>query len=229
MPPRQEHLTKTEIALREVRDRIRTGAYEPGRRLGVDELTKDLGMSPTPIREALRLLQADQLISYRPHHGMIVAEVSTDLVDEISTLRAELEPLATRLAVVRMTPEAHAQLQRNQDDFTKKRNTREQRSRADADWHWTIYEASGSRFLEGFIQRLWDAFPWRAAHVSARRVEESVRQHEQVMEAIGAGDADNAADLMREHIESFRLAFLAALSTEPDGASAHQWLHPDKK
>ena len=52
------------------------GSLRPGERLRVDELTRELGMSPTPIREALRLLQADRLVDYRPHHGIVVRQRS---------------------------------------------------------------------------------------------------------------------------------------------------------
>jgi DNA-binding GntR family transcriptional regulator len=178
----------------------------------VDELTKELGMSPTPIREALRLLQADELVTYRPHHGVVVADVSTEQVDEICNLRSVLEPIATRQAVTLMTPEVLAELERQHAIFVSKGNSRERRGRADADWHWTIYDASGSRFLEGFIRRLWDAFPWRAAHVHPDNVRESVQQHELVMDAIRQSDSEAAANLMHDHIELFRIAFIAALN-----------------
>lgn len=205
-----QHLTKTEIALQEVRNRLRTGDYEPGRRLGVEELTKELGMSPTPIREALRLLQADHLVTYRPHHGMVVADVSPDRVEEISRVRNALEPLATLLSIETMTPERLEELEAHHADFRKKAG-RDRRSRADAAWHWAIYDGSGSPFLVGFIHRLWDAFPWRSAHVPNSRVDQSLEEHELVMAAIRAGDAETAGARMLDHLESFRVAFLTAL------------------
>lgn len=71
-PPR--HLTKTELALELLRERIHSGELAPGQRLELEELTQLLGMSATPIREALRLLQADRLVNYHPHHGVVVTE-----------------------------------------------------------------------------------------------------------------------------------------------------------
>ncbi len=210
MATASQHLTKTEIALQEVRNRLRTGDYEPGRRLGVEELTKELGMSPTPIREALRLLQADNLVTYRPHHGMVVADVSPDRVEEISRVRGALEPLATEMSVASMTPERLQILEAHHAEFRKK-VSRDRRSRADAEWHWAIYDGCGSQFLVGFIHRLWDAFPWRSAHVPNTRVDQSVEEHELVMAAIRKGDAPVAAARMLDHLESFRVAFLAAL------------------
>ena len=85
------HRTKTELALQILRDRIRTGALEPGRRLRLNLLTAELGMSPTPIREALRLLQADGLVTYRPHQGIVVAELSEPQTAEVIRLRCLLE------------------------------------------------------------------------------------------------------------------------------------------
>src|SRR4051812_49207488 len=95
----QEHLTKTELALKTLRAGIADGSLEPGRRLRVMDLTGQLGMSATPIREALRLLQADKIVEYRPHRGIVVSSMSSEKIVEVFELRMELEPLATRIAV----------------------------------------------------------------------------------------------------------------------------------
>ena len=178
-----DHKTKTELALQVLRDRIRTGQFEPGQRLRLKDLTADLGMSPTPIREALRLLQADGFVDYRPHQGIVVAELSLSEVDGVLRLRRLLEPFAVELAVARADGRAQARELR-----AAAREAAGRGRVADADiavseynvaWHWAIYDAAGSPHLREFIRRLWDAFPWRTMWGSRARAEQSaVEQHE---------------------------------------------------
>jgi DNA-binding GntR family transcriptional regulator len=215
------HLTKTEIALQALRERIRSGDLAAGARLRVEDLAEELAMSPTPIREALRLLQADALVDYRPHYGIVVAERSVDEVRDLFRLRSVLEPLAMELAVPRLDGEALARLERAHerqvDAVRAKRGNAIAKS--NSDWHWTIYEAAGSPLLTGFIRRLWEAFPWRTMWAVPGRSEESLRQHTAMMKAIRKRDAKRAADLLREHVTSGEATMLAQLERE-DAAGA---------
>ena len=213
-PP--QHLTKTELALQALRERIRSGELAPGERLLVDELTKELGMSRTPIREALRLLQADRLVTYRPHHGIVVAEVSPDEIVEICRLRRLLEPLAVELAVPQLGAEDLARLEELHGEIVEAARAGHGRSVSDlnADWHWTIYEASGSTMLEDFIRRLWESFPWRTMWVLPNRMERSLDEHEAIMQAIRDGDGTLAAREMHDHVESGEKTALEQLRRE---------------
>ena len=198
------HQTKTELALQALRERIRSGQLRPGERLRVDELTRELNMSPTPIREALRLLQADRLIDYRAHHGIVVAELSADTTEEVYHLRALLEPLAVELAVPALTGAELQELERlhkrHSDAPTSKGGAAvSERNRA---WHWAIYEASGWPILNDLVRQLWEAFPWRTMWALPGRTSLSLEQHEAVMEAIREGNATLAAERMREHVTS---------------------------
>jgi DNA-binding GntR family transcriptional regulator len=197
------HLTKTEVALEALRGRIRSGQLRPGERLRVDELTRELGMSPTPIREALRLLQADRLIDYRPHHGIVVAELSAETTAQVYGLRAVLEPLAVELAVRRLTEDEAQELERLHERHAGVRAKRATAvSEANRAWHWAIYEASGWSILSDFVRQLWEAFPWRTMWALPGRMPLSLEQHEAIMEAIRVRDADLAAERMRVHITS---------------------------
>jgi DNA-binding GntR family transcriptional regulator len=197
------HLTKTEVALESLRERIRSGQLRPGERLRVDELTRELGMSPTPIREALRLLQADRLIDYRAHHGIVVCELSAETTEEVYGLRALLEPLAVELALTHLTDEDMQELERLHE---RHRSGRAKRaiavSEANRAWHWAIYESSDWPILTDIIRQLWEVFPWRTMWALPGRRPLSLEQHEQIMEAIRARDADLAAERMRVHITS---------------------------
>src|SRR4051812_8022061 len=107
----ERYKTKSELALQALRERIRSGEYAPGDKLLLDELSRDLAMSRTPIRDALRTLAADGLVEHRPHLGTTVSERSASELDDAYGVRLLLEPHAARLAIVRLTPEAADELE----------------------------------------------------------------------------------------------------------------------
>lgn len=201
-PPR--HLTKTELALELLRERIRSGELVPGQRLALEELTQSLGMSATPIREALRLLQADHLVDYRPHLGVVVKESSPEAIVEIYRIRSVLEPLAAELAVESLSDDRLAALGRlHQALRTAVSSGRGKRiAEINAEWHWALYESAHSTYLNDFIRRLWEGFPWRTMWALPGRAEQSFREHEAMMAAIRAGDGIEAAARLRDHIVS---------------------------
>jgi len=199
---RVHHLTKTELAAQFLRERIHTGELAPGERLRVDEFVRELGMSATPIREALRLLQNDQLIDYRPHLGYVVA--SPAALGEVLRLRCTLEPLAAELAVPVMAadPPILARLEDLQARYAAavEIGSGTAISESNERWHALINDASGWSHLQSFIRRLWEAFPWRTIWAVPGHSAQSVIEHERVMEAFRAGDAAGAAEGMRAHI-----------------------------
>jgi DNA-binding GntR family transcriptional regulator len=198
------HQTKTELALRVLRERIRSGELPAGHRLQVYDLTEELGMSPTPIREALRLLQADRLVHYEPHRGVVVARHSPERLSDVYDMRLKLEPLATRLAIERMTPEQRETVNRLHERFlaASKAGRGGRMAKLNSEWHLAIYQASGSEMLQEFIARLWEVFPWRTNWALDQRSADSVVEHEQVMSALNASDAEAGAEAMRAHIEA---------------------------
>jgi DNA-binding GntR family transcriptional regulator len=196
------HVTKAELALRVLRERIRDGDLRPGERIQVEEIARELGMSQTPVREALRLLQADRLIDYQTHRGAVITEVPADTLVEIFRLRCLLEPLAVRLAVPHLTGEALEALEARHREFVALAETESapRVSELNHAWHWEIYEASGSVFMMDFVRRLWDAFPWRTVRLLPGAGPTSMSDHEAVMVAIRKGDADAAGEAMLAHI-----------------------------
>jgi DNA-binding GntR family transcriptional regulator len=173
-------------------------------------------MSPTPIREALRLLQADGLVIYRPHQGIVIAEPSPDEIADVVRLRCLLESFAVELAVPVLTP---AQL-RHLDQLHEKllaavaqgRGT--ELTKCNVAWHWAIYEAAGSAHLKELIRRLWDAYPWRTMWALPGRASESAAEHQAIMDAIAARDGRLAAERLRAHIASGEQLLLDRLERE---------------
>jgi len=198
------HLTKTEVALQVLRERIRSGELPPGHRLRVEELAGELDMSPTPVREALRVLQADGLVDYRAHHGIVVVEISSAQIREIYRLRTLLEPVTVELAVPRLTGGQIDELERLHEQHAAAVASGQPGSvgQLNSTWHWTIYGASDSPLLNDFVHRLWEAFPWRTMWAIPGRTDLSHRQHAEVMDAIRTRDAAAAAERMRAHVAS---------------------------
>ncbi len=97
-------LTDAQRAYSEIKERIVTTAMRPGAVIEEAALMADLGLGRTPIREALKLLEAEKLVVVSPRRGMFVADVSLTDLRELEEVRLELESLAARLAVQRMTP-----------------------------------------------------------------------------------------------------------------------------
>jgi DNA-binding GntR family transcriptional regulator len=198
--------TKTEHATEVLRRRIRAGEFEPGQPLRIDVLTRELSMSSTPVREALRLLQADRLVEYHPHKGTVVAgkDTADPQIADVYRLRMLLEPFATEIAVERMTDSELAQLEQIHQALLKAySSTRTSRRRVgdlNVKWHWAIYGAAGMPMLSELIQRLWDAFPWRTLWAVPDSAATSTGEHDAIMAAVRARDAAGAAGLMREHI-----------------------------
>jgi DNA-binding GntR family transcriptional regulator len=195
-------MTKTDAAYLAIRSAIENGELAPGERLPVAALEQRLHMSPTPIREALRLLQADRLVQHQSHRGMVVTVYEPEDVMQIYELRALLEPLATARATERATEAELQEVRQIHDKHRKAVNRAAPRPDAAAlnmAWHEAIYRASHSRYLQDFIARLSAGAPvpamWRSAHAV-----ESAREHEGIMEAIEARDAALAAERMRNHI-----------------------------
>ncbi|HKE80268.1 MAG TPA: GntR family transcriptional regulator [Solirubrobacteraceae bacterium] len=203
--------TKTEAAFVALRDAIEDGRLRPGERLVLSRLIAELGMSPTPIREALRLLQAQGLAAYSAHHGMVVAEYAPDDVAEVSRIRVELEPLAVALAVERADEDDLAEMRAAHEALKAAHEGRTPESEAatlNAAWHAAVYRPAASPLLTDFIARLWAGVPVEAVW-RRNRAGRSLREHDAIMEAIERRDAETARRLMREHIERGSAATIA--------------------
>src|SRR3954452_24995947 len=201
-----QHRTMAEYALQELREAIILGELAPGTPLRLDEVARQLDMSTSPIREAVRRLEALGLAKHVPHHGAKVLPFDPDELRELFAIRLALESLAVRQAAGRLTPEAaeeaSSQLARL-DDARSVRDVREA-MRAHADFHFTLYDACRSEWLPALIRPAWDrAERYRPALLSAEG--ELQRRHREIDERLlarcAAGDADGAAAVLYEHLE----------------------------
>jgi DNA-binding GntR family transcriptional regulator len=209
-------LTKTEAAFRALRASIEEGHRRPGDPLRIADLVEEFGISPTPIREALRMLQMEGMVEHAPHHGMTVAVYPVERVEEVYTLRLAIEPMATRLAAERMTDERMLAIRaRHQDLVDSVEADGAHSATLNARWHQAIYAAADSGLISDFVSRLWGSVPVEAVWVSVRATE-SLKEHAAIMEAVEQQQGERAAELMRQHIsagEEELTARIAALDT----------------
>jgi DNA-binding GntR family transcriptional regulator len=198
---RTEHRTKTELALEAIRNAIMAGRVKPGARLTLAELSDVLAMSITPIREAIRVLEADGLVSYEAHKGVWVTDLTSERSRELALLRAHLEGLATSLAVPKMTDRDLRELERLEAVMIAAVRTRDDAAltQANLDWHHCIYAAAETQFVLRQIFRFWIPYGWADIWHDALRVA-ALEQHAEIHAAIVARDAQQAGQLMHEHI-----------------------------
>ena len=198
------HRTLAEKAFSSLHDLILTGGLVPGQRLLIEELAERLDMSPMPIREALRRLDAVGLVEHVPHRGARVAELSVADLREVYEARLALEPLAVRHAAERFTGEdaerATAALARHVDGY--RRDDAPSAWAAHTEFHFALYRAAGSRWLLRLITPLWESSErYRLASLPrGRSLDERRREHERILEACITRDPDAAALELRNHL-----------------------------
>jgi len=197
-----EPATKTALALRELRSAIRSGRIHQGQQLTIGELSEQLGMSHTPVREAVRTLQAEGLLQQTPHHIVTVITLSEKDVHDMYEVRQLIEPMATRLAMPHLAEGHFATLQRLNEAIhdADRRHDIDQRYALNHDWHFTLYACAQNRVLLSTITSLWQRFWWHTSWSMPNQADSSFAQHAAILDALRARDASLAEQLMREHI-----------------------------
>lgn len=200
--------TKRDQIVDELRRMILTGALSRGEKLPQDELARRFDASITPVREAMRLLEAEGLLVAEPHRGVRVAGVDLDRVKGSYVVRRLTESYAMKRAVDRMAPRDIAAA----EDLIAR--MRDHAARGDSvsvrelnrQFHFYFYERSGLPALCDEIAAMWRSFPWDLMLSTDARWEESQREHQAIVDAVRAGDHDRAAVLTETHIRNGYLA-----------------------
>lgn len=188
----------------------------PGTRLPQEELCERFGVSRTPIREALRKLQAQHLVVLTPNKGATVRIPTRKEIEEVYELRGELEGFAAELACRNATPRTDAELTLAVEAVKRRRAAQRDSGINDStfnidvsgairSFHHVIHDAAGNERLASVIQQLEKSFPGDfCSHEMARPLESKrlhIDDHVQVRDAIRARDAARARSLMKEHVE----------------------------
>lgn len=198
-----------------LRKAILTGRLEPGERLTEIRLGKMLGTSRTPIREAIRKLELEGLVTIIPGSGARVAQITESEIIDVLEVRSSLDELCARLASRRITPEQKERLRAANKGFKEAVLKGDQLAitEADVDIHDAITEAADNHTLSKTLERLADnIYRYRFAYIrDVRLYEQLVMEHDALCRAILEGNEEEAAAMARVHIENQRDSILEQL------------------
>ena len=189
-----------------IEDGILSGRYKSGEQLTELGLTKEIGVSRTPIRSALHRLSEEGLVELTPNRRVVVLGVTKDDVIDTYKIRIRLEGLASRLCAELIDKEKIGKLCEvvELSEFYISKSNTEKIKELDTEFHHIIYEATGNRMLAKILGDLHKKIKvYRKASLSVgERVEKSVKEHREILEAIKKGDGDEAERLTSIHIEN---------------------------
>ncbi|WP_017612627.1 GntR family transcriptional regulator [Nocardiopsis salina] len=198
--------SKGGLAYTELRRRITSGELSPGSRLSQYELADELGMSITPLREAIRRLASEDWVEMDAHRDVRVASMSAAEARELLEVRYSLEPSATELAALRRTEDEIAAMRAAADALLPvTRAWGEEAITAHRAFHRAIYATSHNKVLTRLLDDLWDkADRYRRIGLALPAGEDprtvDLNEHHEILELVVDGDAAGAADLVRSHI-----------------------------
>jgi DNA-binding GntR family transcriptional regulator len=197
-------VTRADLARRRIADEIITGQLQPGARLDECDIAARLGLSRTPVREALRQLAAIGLAELRPHRGVIVAQPDDDRLTESFEFMADLESLCARYAAMRMTAAERRILEAHHlaaGEFVRT-GDRDAYAAHNTQFHELIYRFSHNRSLEETAQAARRQIaPYRRGQFTVLgRLALSFAEHDRVVNAVIRGEAATAAAAMHAHV-----------------------------
>jgi DNA-binding GntR family transcriptional regulator len=199
----QVHANLGDLVANEIRVAILAGNLAPGERLKQEQLAEDMGVSRIPVREALRILEAEGLVETRPGRGSQVVDLTRESASDVLMVRGALEGLAARLAAERVTPEVVSRLRAAVEEGKRASDAGDHGSASDAhtQFHLELGRAGGNSHLRAELEH-WPAKPeWIVATLLQSRSEYSWLEHEAIVDAVANGDADQAERLTRVHSE----------------------------
>ncbi len=189
---------------RNLRERILRGQIQSGSRIKIGAVAEEFGVSIIPVREALRMLEADRLVDILPRRSPVVSGISTDEVLEISAIRLALEPLALAEAIPNMTGETIREGERLLEDYGKCSDPWDQ-VELNRRFHLLLYEPCRKKRLMKIISDQYDGMT-RCAQVlvirSSKLVDRSIAEHEGILSACEAKDLERATEMLRSHLQA---------------------------
>lgn len=214
--PRISRRPLHEEAVDQLRDLIVQGQLAPGTRLNERLLTGQLGISRTPLREAIKLLATEGLVELLPNRGAIVAPLDPARVAETLQVMGTLESLAGELACSHASDERLAEIRALHYEMlaTHARGDLAGYFKFNQAIHMKMVEAAGNAVLASTYRQL-NAYARRVrfmANLSKERWDEAVREHEEIMRALAERDAPKLKALLRDHLAAKLAAVLAALA-----------------
>jgi DNA-binding GntR family transcriptional regulator len=221
-----------EHALDKLRSAISRGLYPPGMRLVERELCEALGVSRTSVREALRQLQAENLIEVGKRRNITVAIVSSKDAEDIYLMREMLETLAVQRFVALADENAVKKLARIHKDLRKVLNKGDVRELAimAGEFYETILNGSGSKVIADMARQLLTRVNYLRMRSMAEphRLEDGMHEWDTLMDAITQRNPEAAAKAMGAHLANARKAIVAKIKLEEEQAAAAAVIAPER-
>lgn len=199
-------LSKTQFVYEWIRQEILSGALEPGSRIRQQQVAETLGVSYTPVREAIRQLQATGLLTHSPNRGSAVSSLEDDALTELYLLRGAVEGLGARLAATSISEDDLSTLEGIHAEMTSIVGNGMDPGRLgelSRRFHSVIVAAGGPHIIYPKLQEIWSKHPVpRSASLwaSAQHAALALQAHDQLIIALRAHDSDAAARTMEAHI-----------------------------
>lgn len=200
----------SDVAYEKIKEMIIKTEIKPGSVISKNKLMKQLGIGSTPIREALNRLSWDGLVQIIPRRGMFVSDLRFEDIQSIFEMRYELEGLAGRLAAERITDEQLKRIEELIKDGHNSKTGFEREVEVDREFHLLIAEATGNRFLQEELKRIYN-FSLRLLYYRKSKMaslEESKLQYFNVLKALKNRDGKTASNILKEHVADFRRKLL---------------------
>ncbi len=208
----QSKTSRANWVFESLRNGIQEGRYARGERIREEEVARALGVSRTPVREALSRLQARGLLEMAPG-GLVVATLTRPQTIELYAMREILEGSAARFAAQHASPSEIANLHRLAQAFARSAGDPDKLARYNREFHGAIYEAAHNRYLMRTLDEIHDAMALlpSTTFTVAGRTEKAVEEHGRILAAIEARNPDEAEREARQHIEKAQDARLSMM------------------
>jgi DNA-binding GntR family transcriptional regulator len=215
-----KHLPLRDVVATELRRQILDGTLKQGERLIEDRLAEKLGVSRNPIREALRVLEAEGFLDVSARRGCFVATLSANQAADLFEVRLAVEPLGARLAardVANPRNASGARIARMKEILAEVQTNPEGReldtlSELHTELHALIFEMTGNSYLIAIAIPMVKRGQWLLRQNAPLRTPSAWSQHHELISAIEAGDPDLAETVARHHVLSVRSEMLIVLS-----------------
>ncbi|MFV8817530.1 GntR family transcriptional regulator [Haliea sp. E17] len=199
-----DYRTKEEQVADYLRENIISGMYPRGSRLKQAEIAEELGLSITPVREALKMLEAEGYITRDSYKGAQVVPFDAEASGEILQLRLILEARLVQGALEKVSGKDIKELRALATEFEEAFASGDRPAARGINYrfHRRLYDIADMPHTLHFVQILWARYPFDLINAASGRGEDAVREHEEILDAFTARDTSAAMLAMRNHIES---------------------------
>ena len=201
-----EYLPLRDVVFNTLRKAILRGELKPGERLMEIQLANKLGVSRTPIREAIRKLELEGLVLMIPRKGAEVAQITEKNMQDVLEVRKALEELSVQLACERITPEQVEEMKMAAEDFRKVLKSGDVTKIAEADvkFHDIIFAATNNQRLITLLNNLREQmYRFRVEYLKQKECyPQLLEEHDKLIALISGGEVEEACELMGRHIDN---------------------------